>query len=128
LEYGPLYPFGYGLSYNPSALKNLSFEKDTYGLSETIKVSALIENLSKKPIRRLIQIYAHKEFAKPLRPDQSLVGFGWAELKPDEKKAVDLLIPAVRLAKNAEGAGKYTLSLANNATDFIVSKTVTISK
>lgn len=128
LEYGPLYPFGYGLSYNPSALKNLSFEKDTYGLSETLKVSALIENLSKKPIRRLIQIYAHKEFAKPLRPDQSLVGFGWAELKPGEKKAVDLLIPAVRLAKNAEGAGKYTLSLANNATDFIVSKTVTISK
>jgi beta-glucosidase len=118
LPYGALYPFGYGLYYYPSQLSDFQLLEKTVAYEEKIVLAFKATNLSSKPLRRLAQIYAHKDFAQPMRPFKELVGFAWCELKPQESRIIRLEIPAKRLAKNPQGIGDYTLELAENSMDF----------
>lgn len=117
--YGPLYPFGYGLSYQPWALSEFAKKKDIYRSGEDIAVSCTIENLGNQPVRRLIQIYAHKAFHQPLWPQKELVLFQWVNLGANESKTVPLFIPSLRLRKGGSNWGEYTLFLGYDSADIV---------
>ena len=126
LPYGALYPFGYGLYYNPSKLLSLHLSKARVALTEDIEVKVSLVNLSDQPERRLIQIYGHKVASMPLRPAKELYGFTWCELKPHETKEVQLNLPALRLAHSEKGLGRYLLNLGENSRDFVAETSVEI--
>jgi len=126
LPYGALYPFGYGLYYHPSKLLGMEVLSSKIRLGEELQIRVRIANLSPKPIRRLVQVYGHKNASIPLRPGNELYGFRWCELKPNETQDVLLTIPALRLAKDEKGLGAYTLNLGENSRDFIAENVIEI--
>jgi Beta-glucosidase-related glycosidases len=118
-EYGPLFPFGFGLSYEPSLIKGLMVKNESLSRNGSIEVSYEIENLSARPIRRLAQFYASPTLSRRLRPDVFLVAYQWTELKPFETKFVSFAIPASRLARHEKECGSYSLFIGESSASFV---------
>ena len=125
LEKGPLYPFGYGLTYGRVEVRSATcesvsaqtpdLEKTGQGTAEmnmsdgdrSFAVKAVLENTGEYDTDEVLQAYIHAEdsaFA-PLHP--SLCAFTRVNLKAGEKKEVSLTIPASALTIVDEEGRRY---------------------
>lgn len=85
----PLYPFGYGLSYNDYKYENLSVDKTkAKGDGDKITVSVDVTNLGTMPGKETVQLYINDPVAKISRPVLELKDFAKVELAPGETKTV----------------------------------------
>ncbi len=86
----PLYPFGYGLSYN-----NYIYDKPilnkyiAYGDNDSIKISIDITNSGVYLGQEIVQLYIGDPVASISRPIKELKAFKKIELLPGETKTVD---------------------------------------
>ena len=89
----PLYPFGYGLSYN-----NYIYDKPilnkyiAYGDNDSIKISIDITNSGVYLGQEIVQLYIGDPVASISRPIKELKAFKKIELLPGETKTVDFHI------------------------------------
>lgn len=98
LEEGPLYPFGYGLSYTDFVYKNLSLSATEMTDKEEIVASVDVSNNGKVAAKEVVQLYLKDLIGSVLRPDKELKGFQKITLAPGETKRVEFTITPEMLA------------------------------
>ncbi|HEX9492976.1 MAG TPA: glycoside hydrolase family 3 C-terminal domain-containing protein, partial [Thermoanaerobaculia bacterium] len=81
---GPLYPFGFGLSYTKFEYSDIRVDG--------LKVSATIRNSGDRPGEEIVQMYIRDPVASVSRPVKELKGFQRVALKPGESRRVEFNI------------------------------------
>ncbi|MGH9511013.1 MAG: beta-glucosidase BglX [Terriglobales bacterium] len=121
----PLFPFGYGLTYTTFKYDNLHVASPAITPSDTLRVSAEIENTGKRPGTEVVQLYVHDRVADTSRPVRELKGFQRITLVPGEHKTVDFSVKANDLGsydpnmKWVVPPGTYDVWVAPNAVEGI---------
>ncbi|RAV28801.1 beta-glucosidase [Sinomicrobium soli] len=87
-ETGPLYPFGFGLSYTGFEYSDpvLSAEKIKAGEKVTVRVS--VSNTGERTGEEVVQLYVRDLYSSVTRPLKELKGFKRIRLEPGERKEV----------------------------------------
>ena len=85
---GPLYPFGFGLSYTSFEYKNLTIKPEKPTAEDAITITCDISNTGKVAGDEVVQLYIQDEVATVAPFDQVLRGFERVSLKPGETKTV----------------------------------------
>ena len=98
IEEGPLYPFGFGLSYTTFEYSNLSVSKTEFTEADgEIIVTAKIKNTGKVKGTEIAQMYIHDVVGTVMRPVLELKGFERVELDAGEEKTVSFTLPVEEL-------------------------------
>ena len=96
--YGPLFPFGYGLTYTTFEYGNPVLEKSELGASDVIKVSVELKNTGKRTATEVAQLYVQDCVGSVVRPVKELKRFQRVELAPGQTKTVTFELPVEELA------------------------------
>ncbi|EGI6211160.1 beta-glucosidase BglX [Salmonella enterica subsp. enterica serovar Denver] len=89
---GPLYPFGYGLSYTTFTVSDVTLSSPTMQRDGKVTASVEVTNTGKREGATVIQMYLQDVTASMSRPVKQLKGFEKITLKPGEHKTVSFPI------------------------------------
>ncbi|MEN8825423.1 MAG: glycoside hydrolase family 3 N-terminal domain-containing protein [Wenyingzhuangia sp.] len=92
LEDGPLFPFGFGLSYMDFSFDEMTLSSNKITPSTTISVAVKVTNTGKMKAKEVVQMYLKDEIGSVTRPDKELKGFQKIELDSGESKTVAFTI------------------------------------
>ncbi len=92
LQWTPLYPFGYGLSYTRFRLANLQLSARQIRPDGKITVSVDVENVGRRAGDEVAQLYLRDVAASLTRPVKELKGFQRVTLRPGEKRRVEFTL------------------------------------
>jgi beta-glucosidase len=94
----PLFPFGFGLSYNLFEFSDLTVDKTVASKNSTFRVSCTVTNTGKQAGTEIVQLYIRDEYSSVTRPVKELKDFARVELKPGECKSVSFCVTPDKLA------------------------------
>lgn len=121
LEDGPLYPFGFGLSYGAFEYSDIKLSNTEITPNTEIEVSVNVTNTGKVKAKEVVQMYIKDEIGSVTRPDKELKGFEKIELNPGESKLVKFKITpkmleftGLKMNKILE-AGAYTVMIGTSS-------------
>ncbi|THB84639.1 beta-glucosidase BglX [Pantoea allii] len=89
---GPLYPFGYGLSYTTFTVSPVKMSSPTMPRDGSIEASVTVTNSGKRDGATVVQMYLNDPVASISRPVQELRGFKRIMLKAGESQTVSFKI------------------------------------
>ena len=89
---GPLYPFGYGLSYTTFRVSPVTMSAPSMPRSGKITASVEVTNTGKREGATVIQMYLQDVTASMSRPVKQLRGFEKVTLKPGETRTLSFPI------------------------------------
>lgn len=89
---GPLYPFGYGLSYTRFQLSQLRLSTPILHRGERLKVSVELANTGARAGETVVQLYVRDEVASISRPVKELKGFEKVMLKAGERTLIEFTL------------------------------------
>lgn len=96
--YGPLFPFGYGLSYTTFEYGKPSVEKAELGRDDVLKVSFELKNTGRYEGTEVAQLYVQDKVGSVVRPVKELKRFERITLAPGESRTVTFELPVSELA------------------------------
>ena len=96
--YGPLFPFGYGLSYTTFEYSDIALDSREYTAADTIKVRFTLKNSREYAGIEVAQLYVRDLVGSIARPVKELKGFQRVALNAGESKVVDFSLPVSALA------------------------------
>lgn len=96
--YGPLFPFGYGLSYTTFEYANIALSKPEYTTGETIVVEYDITNTGKREGTEVAQLYIRDLVGSTVRPVKELKRFERVTLAAGETRHCRFELPVAELA------------------------------
>ena len=96
--YGPLFPFGYGLSYTTFKYGKPSVEKAELGRDDVLRVSFDLSNTGNCEGTEVAQLYVQDRVGSVVRPVKELKRFERVTLAPGETKTVTFELPVAELA------------------------------
>lgn len=131
--FGPLFPFGYGLSYTTFEYSNLQLSAKQFKADEMITATIDLTNTGKYEATEVVQLYVTDLVGSVTRPVKELKSFQRVTLKPGETRSVKFTLPVEQLAfwnfdmKHLVEEGDFILTIGTNSdegisTDFIVTK------
>src|SRR5690606_4742796 len=85
---GPLYPFGYGLSYTEFSLSPPRWSAMVLSSGGSLDVSVTLKNIGECDGATVVQLYIHDLAASLVRPVKELKGFRKVSLKAGEEQQV----------------------------------------
>ncbi|CCG86700.1 beta-glucosidase BglX [Erwinia piriflorinigrans] len=85
---GPLFPFGYGLSYTDFTLSAVKMSAATMTRNGSVNASITVTNSGKRDGATVVQLYLRDEVASFSRPVKELKGFKRVMLKAGESQTV----------------------------------------
>ena len=91
-ESGPLYPFGYGLSYTTFSLSDVALSGQTLPRNGQITASVTVKNTGTRAGETVVQLYIQDVTASVVRPVKELKDFRKVMLKPGESRVVSFPI------------------------------------
>lgn len=94
---GPLYPFGFGLSYTTFSVSTPALSSPTLGRDGSLDVSVTVTNTGDRDGATVAQMYVHDIAASLSRPVKELKGFRQVFLKAGESKTVTFKLDAAAL-------------------------------
>lgn len=96
--YGPLFPFGYGLSYSSFEYSNITLDKSRYSSGDTIVVGFDLRNTGEYDATEIAQLYVRDLVGSVARPVKELKRFERITLKSGETAHVQFELPVRELA------------------------------
>ena len=96
--YGPLFPFGYGLSYAEFEYGVPMLENAELRTGDVLRVSVELSNKGKVKATEVAQLYVQDCVGSVVRPVKELKRFERVELAPGETKTVTFELPVSELA------------------------------
>lgn len=91
-ENGPLYPFGYGLSYTTFTVSPVTLSSETMAHNGSIEASVTVTNSGKVDGATVVQLYLNDPVASISRPVKEMHGFKRIMLKAGESQQVTFKI------------------------------------
>lgn len=125
LDYRPLYPFGYGLSYTTFEYSGLKLSSDTIGRSDTLQIEVEVKNTGDYSAYETSQLYIRDLYASLTRPVKELKRFQKFRLEPGESRIVNFMLTPDDLAfYNNSGdrlieSGDFKIFVGKNSTDVL---------
>ncbi|MDE5419083.1 glycoside hydrolase family 3 C-terminal domain-containing protein [Labilibaculum sp. DW002] len=120
---GPLYPFGYGLSYTTFAYRNLKVNPKQANSQAEIQVSFELSNTGAREGDEVVQLYLKDEVSSVTTYESQLRGFERVHLLPGETKTVHFTLYPDDLAlldKNMNWTvepGKFKIMIGSSSVD-----------
>lgn len=130
---GPLYPFGYGLSYTTYSYSPVTLSSPTMTAGSKITATATITNTGSRDGDEIVQFYIRDRFASIVRPVKELKGFQRVHLAKGESKTVSFDIDATTLSyydnegKAVLEPGDFDIMIGANSAD-VQSAKLTLTK
>jgi len=130
--YGPLYPFGFGLSYTTFEYSNLQVSPEKQLPQGDIHVSVDISNSGSRKGDEVVQLYLKDKVSSVTQYETLLRGFERITLNPGEKKTVRFTLHPDDLAlldKNMNWVvepGSFEVQLGSSSVDIKLKKEFTI--
>jgi beta-glucosidase len=94
---GPLYPFGYGLSYTTFELSELQIAEETVPWNDELVVETRVTNTGKRSGDEVVQLYTRDPQASITRPERELKSFLRLTLDPGESRRITFRVPIAQL-------------------------------
>ena len=120
---GPLYPFGYGLSYTTFKYANLKLNRLEIAKTDSLEVSVDITNTGNLHGDEVVQLYLKDELASIIPFDKMLRGFDRVHLKAGETKTLKFILSPYdfsmfdRQMNWVVEPGWFTVSIGASSTD-----------
>ena len=114
---GPLFPFGYGLSYTDFSLSDMALSSTTLNASGKLDASVMVKNTGKRDGETVVQLYIQDVTGSMIRPVKELKNFQKIMLKAGEQKVVHFTITEEELKfynaqlKYAAEPGKFNVQI-----------------
>ncbi|MNP10520.1 Periplasmic beta-glucosidase precursor [compost metagenome] len=89
---GPLYPFGFGLSYTSFSVSDVSLSSGKMSKDDTLTAKVTVKNTGKRAGETVVQLYLQDVAASISRPVKELKNFRKVMLEPGESKVVEFPI------------------------------------
>jgi beta-glucosidase len=89
---GPLFPFGYGLSYTRFAVQDLRVAKPSIARGQTLEVAVDVRNAGARAGEEVVQLYIHQQSGSTARPIRELKGFRRVALAAGETRTVSFTL------------------------------------
>jgi beta-glucosidase len=119
--FGPLFPFGYGLSYGDFEYSNVSIDKSVYGENDTIVATATLTNRGSREATEVAQLYVRDKVGSVTRPIKELKGFKRVSLGAGKSTEVRFELPVeelsfygIEMTKGVE-SGDFTLWIGGDS-------------
>ncbi len=133
-EPGPLFPFGFGLSYGRFSYSDLVLEKTTISAGEDLGFSVTIENTGGRPAAEVVQVYFRDCVASVVRSAKLLIRFQKVQLDPGVRRRLrfsitpreDLAFTGIDLTRRVE-AGAFELMIGSSSADIRLQAHFTLS-
>jgi beta-glucosidase len=119
----PLYPFGFGLSYNDYEYSKPELSSKEMKKEDTISASIEIENLGSYSGKEIVQLYIRDLYGTTVRPVKELKDFMKISLEPGESKRIEFEIIEDMLKfynlenKQVIEAGEFEVFIGANSRD-----------
>lgn len=120
---GPLYPFGYGLSYTEFSLSDMALSSTTLNKTGKLDASVTVKNTGKRDGETVVQLYIQDETGSMIRPIKELKNFQKVMIKAGEQKVVHFTITEDDLKfyntqlKYAAEPGKFNVQIGLDSED-----------
>ncbi len=124
IENGPLYPFGFGLSYTEFEYGKPQLSAQEFRGEDSLKLQFSVTNTGDYKGKEVVQLYLRDLVATAARPVKELKGFELVELEPGETKNLEFTIDNEMLEfYNAFGEwkaepGEFEVMIGGNSVDF----------
>jgi beta-glucosidase len=89
---GPLFPFGFGLSYTDFSLTDMALSSTTLNKTGKLDASVTVKNTGKRDGETVVQLYLQDVTGSMIRPVKELKNFQKVMLKAGEQKVVHFTI------------------------------------
>ena len=90
MDWLPLYPFGYGLTYTTFAYRVMALSRRVIDPQDTVTVSVTGTNTGKYTGDAVPQLYVRDMFSSVVKPERQLAAFRRLPLAPGESRRVEL--------------------------------------
>ena len=132
MDWMPLYPFGYGLTYTTFAYRDLQPDRAKIAPDESVTVSFTVENTGPFTGDAVPQLYVRDLFSSVVKPERQLAAFTRVTLAPGEKRCITLTVGPRQL--RTLGAdyvwrvepGQFELQLGDNAENILLRTDLTV--
>ncbi|WP_025110720.1 beta-glucosidase BglX [Pseudomonas sp. H1h] len=120
---GPLFPFGYGLSYTQFTLSDMALSSTTLNTAGKLDASVTLKNTGKRDGETVVQLYIQDVTGSMIRPVKELKNFQKIMLKAGEQKVVHFTITEDDLKfynaqlKYAAEPGKFNVQIGLDSQD-----------
>jgi len=96
-DYGPLYPFGYGLSYTTFSMSAVRLSAPKLARGGKLTASVTVKNTGDRAGETVVQLYLQDVVASTIRPLMELKDFRKVMLAPGETRVVEFPIDEDKL-------------------------------
>lgn len=120
---GPLFPFGFGLSYTEYEYSSPITDKKEYREGDSVTVQVNIKNTGIVAGREIVQLYIRDEVATVIPREKELKRFTSIYLHPGEEKEISFIIPSTDFKlynnkmKKVLEPGSFTIGVGTNSSN-----------
>ena len=108
IDYEPMYPFGFGLSYSKFSYSDIVLDDSNIKMGKSVEARVVIQNISEIPGDEVVQLYISDLESSFRVPNSKLIGVKKLNLKPGEAKNIKFLITS-NMMSNVNTNGKLSL-------------------
>jgi beta-glucosidase len=130
---GPLFPFGYGLSYTTFEYSDLKVDPPVQGPQGKTTVSCTLKNIGTRAGDEVVQLYLRDDYSSVITFEKVLRGFERIALQPGETRTVSFTLTPEHLALYDRSGhwtiepGSFTVMVGASSEDVRLTGTFTIA-